>query len=117
MSLGGDGTASSDDSDNGGNGGGNSSSWTQQVTVDAYGTVLLDVANSDAAITVEGAGIAARALGGKGGTGPSKDHSGGNGGAGGPASVTMYSGARVTTHGQIGTGTGRERGGQEVEFQ
>src|SRR3546814_5252347 len=43
MSLGGDGTASSDDSDNGGNGGGNSSSWTQQVTVDAYGTVLLDV--------------------------------------------------------------------------
>ncbi|MBO1113228.1 autotransporter outer membrane beta-barrel domain-containing protein [Bordetella petrii] len=99
MSSGGDGTASSDDSDNGGDGGGNSSGWIQQVTVDAYGSVLVDVANSDADVTVEGAGIAARALGGKGGTGPSKDHSGGNGGVGGPTSVIMYKGASVTTHG------------------
>jgi len=99
LSVGGDGTASSDNSDNGGNGGGDSSSWTQQVTVDAYGSIVLDVANASSDVTVEGAGIAARAIGGKGGMGPPKDHSGGNGGTGGSAIVNMYSEASVTTHG------------------
>ncbi|OZI52424.1 autotransporter outer membrane beta-barrel domain-containing protein [Bordetella genomosp. 4] len=95
---GGDGTASTDDSDNGGYGGGNSSNWTQKVTVDAYGSVLLDVEWSGS--TIEGAGIAARALGGKGGGGPDKDHSGGDGGNAGTVTVTLHSGASVTTQGE-----------------
>ncbi|MBO9352958.1 autotransporter outer membrane beta-barrel domain-containing protein [Bordetella petrii] len=98
-STGGDGTASSDDSDNGGNGGGDSSSWSQKATVDAYGTVLLDVEDPPQGAMIEGAGIAAQATGGKGGMGPGKDHSGGTGGTGGPATVNLHSSASVTTHG------------------
>ncbi|SEJ51604.1 autotransporter outer membrane beta-barrel domain-containing protein [Achromobacter sp. NFACC18-2] len=88
-----------DNSDNGGNGGGDGDTWTQKVTVDAYGSVLVDVAGSNASVAVEGAGIAARAVGGKGGKGPTKDHSGGNGGKGGAVTVNLYSGASVTTRG------------------
>ncbi|WP_447919789.1 autotransporter outer membrane beta-barrel domain-containing protein [Achromobacter aegrifaciens] len=99
QSIGGDGTASTDNSDNGGNGGGTSDTWTQKVTVDVYGAVLLDVAGSASGVTVEGAGVAARALGGKGGMGPDKDHSGGNGGAGGTVALNLYQGASVATGG------------------
>ncbi|MVW79034.1 autotransporter outer membrane beta-barrel domain-containing protein, partial [Bordetella sp. 02P26C-1] len=97
-SVGGDGTTSTDNSDNGGAGGGNSAAWTQQVTVDTYGSILVDVAANNGDAMVQGAGVIARAAGGKGGTGPSKDHSGGNGGTGGPVTVNMYSGS-VTTRG------------------
>src|SRR5690606_32361199 len=73
-SLGADGNGANpnnpDNSDNGGDGGGDGDGWTQKVTVDAYGTVLLDLAGSDPDVAVEGAGIAARAVGGKGGKGP-----------------------------------------------
>ncbi|ADP16480.1 outer membrane autotransporter barrel domain protein 4 [Achromobacter xylosoxidans A8] len=99
QSIGGDGTASTDNSDNGGNGGGTSDSWTQKVTVDVNGSVLLDVAGSAAGATIEGAGVAARAIGGKGGMGPDKDHSGGNGGAGGSVAINLYQGASVATRG------------------
>ncbi|MGB3430298.1 MAG: autotransporter outer membrane beta-barrel domain-containing protein, partial [Achromobacter sp.] len=99
QSIGGDGTASTDNSDNGGNGGGTSGSWTQKVTVDVYGSVLLDVAGSASGVAIEGAGVAARAIGGKGGMGPDKDHSGGNGGAGGTVALNLYQGASVATRG------------------
>ncbi len=102
-SAGGDGTTSSDDSDNGGNGGGDGGTsthpWDQKVTVDAYGSVLLDVAAGPRGVMVEGAGVAARAIGGNGGMGPAKDHAGGNGGAGGAATVNLHSTASITTHG------------------
>ncbi|MCD0505662.1 autotransporter outer membrane beta-barrel domain-containing protein, partial [Bordetella petrii] len=102
-SIGGDGVGANtddpDNSDNGGDGGGDGSSWTQKTTVDAYGSVLLDLAGSSSSVAVEGAGIAARAVGGKGGEGPPKDHSGGNGGKGGAVTVNLYSGASVTTRG------------------
>ncbi|WP_088155241.1 autotransporter outer membrane beta-barrel domain-containing protein [Achromobacter xylosoxidans] len=99
QSIGGDGTASTDNSDNGGNGGGTSDSWTQKVTVDVNGSVLLDVAGSAAGATVQGAGVAARAIGGKGGKGPDKDHAGGNGGAGGAVAINLYQGGSVATRG------------------
>lgn len=102
-SLGADGNGANpnnpDNSDNGGDGGGDGDGWTQKVTVDAYGTVLLDLAGSDPDVAVEGAGIAARAVGGKGGKGPAKDHWGGDGGMGGAVTVNLYSGASVTTRG------------------
>jgi len=98
-SLGGNGTESTDNSNNGGNGGGDSDTWTQQVRADVFGSVLLDVAGSESGVTVEGAGVAARAVGGNGGMGPSADHSGGNGGNGGAAAISLYSGASVVTHG------------------
>jgi len=102
-STGGDGVGANDNdpdnSNNGGNGGGDGSSWTQKTTVDAYGSVLLDLADSDSGAAVEGAGIAARAVGGKGGMGPPKDRWGGNGGKGGAVTVTLYSGASVVTRG------------------
>ncbi|MCC2595869.1 autotransporter outer membrane beta-barrel domain-containing protein [Pusillimonas sp. MFBS29] len=103
-SIGGDGVDANpdnpDNSDNGGNGGGQGTGgWTQQTTVDAYGSVLLDVADSGSGAAIEGAGIAARAVGGKGGKGPSKDHWGGQGGTGGAVTVNLYSGASVTTRG------------------
>lgn len=99
QSIGGDGTASTDNSDNGGNGGGSSGSWVQKVTVDVYGSVLLDVAGAANGVAVEGAGVAARAVGGKGGMGPAKDHSGGNGGVSGAVAVNLYTGASVATRG------------------
>ncbi|WP_254241328.1 autotransporter outer membrane beta-barrel domain-containing protein [Achromobacter insolitus] len=99
QSIGGDGTASTDNSDNGGNGGGNSSTWTQKVTVDVQGSVLLDVAGSASGAAVQGAGVAARAIGGKGGAGPDKDHSGGNGGSSGAVAINLYQGASVATRG------------------
>src|SRR5690606_36429892 len=89
-SLGADGNGANpnnpDNSDNGGDGGGDDDGWTQKVTVDAYGTVLLDLAGSDPDVAVEGAGIAARAVGGKGGMG-------------GAVTVNLYSGASVTARG------------------
>lgn len=99
QSIGGDGTASTDNSDNGGNGGGNSSTWTQKVTVDVQGSVLLDVAGSASGAAVQGAGVAARAIGGKGGAGPDKDQSGGNGGSSGAVAINLYQGASVATRG------------------
>jgi hypothetical protein len=91
-SIGGIGTASIDNSDDGGQGGSAST-----VTVTATGGILLDVSGD---FTGGGASIAARSLGEKGGDGPPDDHSGGNGGTGGSATVTLQGpNGSITTNG------------------
>jgi hypothetical protein len=99
QSIGGDGTESTDNTDDGGNGGGDSDTWVQKVTVDVSGSVLLDVQGSASGVAIEGAGVAARAVGGKGGLGPPEVHWGGAGGAGGAVAVNLYTGASVETRG------------------
>ncbi|MDQ6437577.1 autotransporter outer membrane beta-barrel domain-containing protein [Mesorhizobium sp. LHD-90] len=91
-SIGGIGTGSTDNSDDGGRGGDAST-----VTVTSTGGILLDVSGD---FTGEGAAIAARSVGEQGGTGPSKDESGGNGGSGNSATVTLQGpNGRITTNG------------------
>ena len=98
--LGGDGTTSKDNSDSGGDGGGSTTSnWTQEIQMTVDGGVVLDVAGSDPDVQIEGAGVAARAVGGKGGTSPPKDKPGGTGGTAGDVTVQLTSRAYVTTHG------------------
>jgi len=86
-----------DNSDDGGAGGGDSGNWSQRVTVDTYGTVLLSLTGSGA--EVEGGAIVARAVGGKGGDGPPKNKTGGKGGDAGVVAVNVYSGGSVQTDG------------------
>ncbi|WP_086079901.1 autotransporter outer membrane beta-barrel domain-containing protein [Bordetella genomosp. 13] len=88
----GDGSQSWDDSDPGGRGGFGGTVW-----VTTRGSVLLDVGGS---FSGEGAGIAALSRGGKGGTGPEQDHTGGIGGIGNSVVVELQGdGTRITTHG------------------
>ncbi|NYT76500.1 autotransporter outer membrane beta-barrel domain-containing protein [Alcaligenaceae bacterium] len=91
-SIGGIGTDSGgDESDNGGTGGSGNT-----ATVDNDGSVLLSVSGN---FTGNGAAIAARSVGEKGGTGPKETSSGGSGGSAGSATITLGADGRITTQG------------------
>ncbi|MHA7774944.1 autotransporter outer membrane beta-barrel domain-containing protein [Roseibium sp. M-1] len=90
-SLGGNGSASTDNSDNGGNGGAGGA-----VTIENNNALLLDVSGS---VYEPGAAILARSAGGDGGTGPSEDKSGGDGGQAGAVTVTLSESGSVSTRG------------------
>lgn len=80
------------------------------ASIDSSGTVVLDVTGG---FTGDGAAIAARSLGNKGGTGPDKDETGGSGGDANGAYITLAHSASVTTNGHALIGAlGQSIGGQ-----
>lgn len=91
LSEGGAGTASTDNSDDGGDGG---NGGTVSITNSAR--LVLDVTGGS---YEPSAAIGAKSLGGKGGTGPTKDHSGGDGGTAGSVSVSLQDGKSIETSG------------------
>ncbi|MAM09367.1 MAG: autotransporter [Rhizobiaceae bacterium] len=108
MSVGGGGYSNTknDASDPGGEGGAGGN-----VTVQSDTSIVVDVAGSTPYIS---AAMAARSIGGKGGTGPTKDEPGGNGGTGGAITLGNTGGAMsITTAGDYVYGViGQSVGGQ-----
>ncbi len=108
LSVGGGGYSNTknDASDPGGAGGAGGN-----VTVQSDTSIIVDVAGSTPYIS---AAMAARSIGGKGGTGPTKDKPGGNGGTGGAITLGNTGGAMsITTAGDYVYGViGQSVGGQ-----
>ncbi|WP_346910584.1 autotransporter outer membrane beta-barrel domain-containing protein [uncultured Roseibium sp.] len=91
LSAGGAGIASTDNSDDGGDGGNGGN-----VSITNASRLVLDVTGNN---YEPSAAIGAKSIGGKGGTGPTKDQSGGNGGTAGSVSVALENGKSIETSG------------------
>ncbi|WP_346900066.1 autotransporter outer membrane beta-barrel domain-containing protein [uncultured Roseibium sp.] len=91
LSAGGAGIASTDNSDDGGDGGNGGN-----VSITNSSRLVLDVTGNN---YEPSAAVGAKSIGGKGGTGPTKDQSGGNGGTAGSISVALENGKSIETSG------------------